>query len=110
VVGPLPVNPGKQYMARYMEAVFPPGRITPIHRHSGAEAWYVLTGAQCLETPEGTTIVRAGESGVVPEGPPMALKAIGTEIRRSVLIVLHDTSQPWITMADDWQPKGLCPK
>jgi len=25
-------------------------------------------------------------------------------------IVLHDTSQPWITLARDWKPKGLCPK
>ena len=46
----------------------------------------------------------------LPEGPPMALNSVGTETRRSVLLVLHDTSQPWITMAVDWQPKGLCPQ
>ena len=40
----------------------------------------------------------------------MALNSVGTETRRSVLLVLHDTSQPWITMAVDWQPKGLCPQ
>ena len=43
---------------------------------------------------------------IVPEGPPMALNSVGTETR----LVLHDTSKPWITMASDWQPKGLCPK
>jgi len=47
---------------------------------------------------------------VVPEGPPMALSSVGTETRRSVLLVLHDTSRPWITIASDWQPRGLCPK
>ena len=40
----------------------------------------------------------------------MALNSVGTETRRSVLLVLHDSSQPWITMAIDWQPKGLCPQ
>ena len=110
VIGPLPITSGKQYTAKYMEAVFMPGEETVPHRHSGPEAWYVLTGSQCLETPEGIMVKHAGESGIVPEGPPMDLKAIGTEIRRAVLVVLHDTTRPWMTMASDWKPKGLCPK
>jgi quercetin dioxygenase-like cupin family protein len=109
-IGPLPISAGKQYTARYMEAVFPPGMRAAIHRHSGPEAWYLVSGTQCLETPEGITVARAGEGAVVPEGPPMVLSSVGTETRRSVLLVLHDTSQPWITMASDWKPKGLCPK
>jgi len=109
-IGPLPITAGKQYTARYMEAVFPPGMRAAIHRHSGPEAWYLLSGAQCLETPEGITVARTGEGAVVPEGPPMALSSVGTETRRSVLLVLHDTSQPWITIASDWQPRGSCPK
>jgi quercetin dioxygenase-like cupin family protein len=109
-IGPLPITAGKQYTARYMEAVFPPGMRAAIHRHSGPEAWYLLSGAQCLETPEGITVARTGEGAVVPEGPPMALSSVGTETRRSVLLVLHDASQPWITIASDWQPRGLCPK
>jgi|SRR5437588_3913690 len=109
-IGPLPISAGKQYTARYMEAVFPPGMRAAIHRHSGPEAWYLVSGTQCLETPEGITVARTGEGAVVPEGPPMALSSVGTETRRSVLLVLHDTSQPWITMASDWKPKGVCPK
>ncbi len=109
-IGPLPISAGKQYTARYMEAVFTPGMRAAIHRHSGPEAWYLVSGAQCLETPEGITVARTGEGAVVPEGPPMALSSVGTETRRAVLLVLHDTSQPWITMANDWKPKGLCPK
>jgi quercetin dioxygenase-like cupin family protein len=109
-IGPLPTSAGKQYTARYMEAVFTPGMRAAIHRHSGPEAWYLVSGAQCLETPGGITVARAGEWAIVPEGPPMALSTVGTEIRRSVLLVLHDTSQPWITMESDWKPKGLCPK
>ena len=110
VLGPFPITAGKQYTARYMEAVFSPGMRAAIHRHSGPEAWYLISGTQCLETPSGITVAHAGDSAVVPEGPPMALSSVGTETRRSVLLVLHDDSQPWITMEHDWQPKGLCPK
>jgi quercetin dioxygenase-like cupin family protein len=110
VIGPLPVRPNRKYTARYMEALFTPGMHGRPHRHSGIEAWYVLSGAQCLETPDGIMVARAGESAVVPEGPPMAISSVGPETRRAVLLVLHDTSQPWLTPASDWQPKGLCPK
>jgi len=110
VIGPLPIVPGKSYTARYMEALFPPGMMGTPHRHSGPEAWYVLSGAQCLETSEGIIVARAGEGAVVPEGPAMNIQSVGTETRRSVLIVLHDTSHHWVTRVSDWKPKGLCPK
>jgi len=110
VLGPLPVSPHKQYTARYMEAVFAPGMQTSVHRHSGAEAWYVLAGAQCLETPDRIIVAKAGEGAVVPEGPPMALSGIGGDIRRSVLLVIHDSSQAWMTMSSDWTPQGRCPQ
>ena len=109
-LGPLDVAPDKHYTARYMEAVFAPGMQTSTHRHSGAEAWFVLAGAQCLETPDRIIVAKAGEGAVVPEGPPMALSGIGTEIRRSVLLVIHDSSQPWMTVTSDWVPPGRCPK
>jgi quercetin dioxygenase-like cupin family protein len=109
-IGPLPIKPDTKYTARYMEAIFTSGMKAAVHRHSGPEAWYLLTGTQCLETPEGMTVAHAGGTTIVPEGPPMALNSVGTETRRSVLLVLHDTTQPWITMASDWQPKGLCPQ
>ena len=110
VIGPLPVVPGRSYTARYMEAVFTPGMSAPVHTHSGPEAWYLISGAQCLETPTGITVRHAGEGAVVEEGPPMALSSVGNEIRRSVVLVLHDSSRPWVTITHDWQPKGLCPK
>jgi len=80
------------------------------HRHSGPEAWYVLSGTQCLETPEGIIVARAGESAMVREGPSMNIQGVGTETRRSVLLVLHDSSRPWVTKISDWKPTGLCPK
>lgn len=110
VIGPLPITPGKKYTARYMEALFPPGMAGAPHRHSGPEAWYVLSGTQCLETPEGIIVARAGESAMVREGPSMNIQGVGTETRRSVLLVLHDSSRPWVTKISDWKPTGLCPK
>jgi len=108
VIGPLRVNPAAQYTARYMEAVFPPGMKTSVHTHSGPEAWYILSGAQCLQTPDGERITRAGQGAVVPMGPPMMLTGMGTEMRRSIVLVLHDTSQPWMTIANDWKPAAPC--
>jgi quercetin dioxygenase-like cupin family protein len=111
VVGPLPTTPARQYMARFMEATFPPNQAmkTTVHRHSGPETWYVVTGAQCLRTPAGTMILRAGESGLVPPGPPMMLTSIGSEIRRAFVLVLHDASQPWQTNTAEWTPTSECP-
>jgi hypothetical protein len=41
VIGPLPLPRARRYIARYMEATFPPslGMVTTVHRHSGPEAW-----------------------------------------------------------------------
>jgi hypothetical protein len=112
VIGPLPVGAAKRYTARYMEAVFPPKQAmqTAVHQHSGPEAWYVLTGAQCLRTPDDVLVIRAGEGGFVRPGPSMLLTSIGTETRRAVLLVLHDASQPWMTVTSDWTPTAQCPE
>ena len=107
-VGPLPVNDGGNYTAEYMEATFMPGMKSRVHRHPGPEAWYVLEGEQCLETPGRSQPVRAGESGIVPEGPPMMLMGTGKSMRRSLALILHDSSKPMTLPAPDWQPEGLC--
>jgi quercetin dioxygenase-like cupin family protein len=109
IVGPLPHNSETAYTARYMEATIPSGVKTPVHVHAGPEAWYVFEGAQCLETPEGITVVRAGEGALVRQGPEMMLSSVGAVTRRTVLLVLHDASQPWIVENTPWKPKGLCP-
>jgi quercetin dioxygenase-like cupin family protein len=91
-----------------MEAVFPPGMQTAVHRHSGPEAWYLISGAQCLQMPDSTIIAHAGRGAVVPAGPPMRLTGMGSETRRSLVLVLHDAAQPWMTMTTDWTPEAKC--
>jgi hypothetical protein len=105
-----------------MEAVFPPDFETGIvgHRHPGPEAWYVLTGTQCLETPNGLIMASAGGSAMVPEGWPMRISAVGPETRRAIVLVLHPSVEPYSMSVDDprrpgaphshWKPQGLCPK
>ena len=93
-----------------MEAIFTPGMTSSAHFHSGPEAWYTLSGETCLETPQGKQVGRAGgEYVIVPGGPPMHLTATGTETRRALVLILHETSKPPSTLiVHDWTPKGLC--
>jgi len=108
-IGPLPVTAGESYSAQYMEAIFAPGMTAPPHVHSGPEAWYTAAGETCLETPEGIQVGRAGGKYViVPGGPPMHLTATGHELRRSLVLILHHSTQPATTLVNDWKPKGLC--
>jgi hypothetical protein len=74
-------------------------------------SWYAVGGGEtCLETSDGRMqIGRAGGPAViVPMGLSMHLTAIGTEKRRSIVLILHQSSQPPTTMVHDWMPKGLC--
>jgi quercetin dioxygenase-like cupin family protein len=111
-IGPLPVVAGENYSVEYMEAIFNPGMTAPEHLHSGPEAWYTQAGETCLETSDGRTQVgRAGGPPViVPMGLSMHLTATGTEQRRSLALILHQTSQPPTSLDPNWVAKGLCKK
>jgi hypothetical protein len=136
VIGPLDVATDTPYTARYMEALFPWAGPQPYgdgsgHRHPGSEAWYVVSGAQCLETPNGLIVASAGWGAMVPQGWPMAISSVGEETRRALVLVLHPSSEPYsmtvdgtsrvpgVTVSDhrshaaphsDWKPQGLCTK
>lgn len=109
-IGPLAVKAGENYSAQFMEAIFTPGMTAPAHNHSGPEAWYTAAGETCLETSDGKAMTgRAGGPPViVPEGLSMHLTATGTTLRRSLVLILHDSSKPSSAMEHDWTPKGLC--
>lgn len=109
-VGPIPIHAGESYSAQLMEADFKPGMTAPEHVHSGPEAWFAVSGETCLETSDGR--VQTGRPGgpviIVPEGVMMHLTATGTEERRALVLILHDSSKPPTTMVHDWKAKGLC--
>ena len=110
-IGPLAVDETTSYTAVYLESILNPGTTAALHRHAGPEAFYVLAGGTCLETPAGHTVHQGpGHALIVPGGPAMLLRAIGTEPRRGLALILHDSSQPATTMVheDEWTPAGLC--
>src|SRR5271156_5106954 len=108
-IGPLPINAGEKYSAQYMEAIFTPGMTSSVHNHPGPEAWYTMDGETCLETPDGTQVGRADGPPVIVRGDlPMHLTATGTEKRRALVLVLHESAKPPGAMVHDWAPKGLC--
>jgi len=117
-IGPLVVDRDVSYSAHYSEAVISPGFQNEIagHRHPGPEAWFILTGGQCLETPNGVMVGLAGQSMLAPEGWPMAISSFGTDTRRSVFMVLHRSDERYALPVNakpdsphaQWQPKGLC--
>jgi hypothetical protein len=123
MIGPLAVQPDTPYTAHYMETVIPAGfqqgsAAAPGHRHPGPEAWYVLEGGQCLETPNGVLTARAGETMLAPDGWPMAIASLGSDTRRAVVLILHRSGEPYSMPVDarpdaphaHWKPKGLCSK
>ncbi len=107
MVGPLPHFEAKEYEARYLEAITTTGGHTPVHRHPGVEAWYVVSGAQCMQTPEKTFVIHAGETGLVPAGVPMILTPLGHP-ERTLVLVFQDANQPWMAFAKDWTPTDAC--
>ena len=109
-VGPLVVSAGTEYSAQYMEAIFTPGMTAPAHLHSGPEAWYTRAVGTCLETSDGRVQIGrpGGPSVIVASGLSMHLTATGTEQRRALVLILHETSKPATSPVHDWSPKGLC--
>jgi quercetin dioxygenase-like cupin family protein len=108
-VGPLPLEsaPG-EYTAMYLASTFRPGLASFVHSHPGPEAWFIVSGEQCLETPDGAMPGRAGDRVVVRGNLPMVVHATGTEIRRNFALILHDATKPVTAEVDSWTPKGLC--
>jgi len=110
-VGPLPIDGAAgAFSVEYLKSTFTPGMTAPVHVHSGPEAFYAISGASCLETPDGVQVARgAGHSLMVRRGPPMLLMAIGSETRQGFALILHQRDAPPTTLTADWTPKGLCP-
>lgn len=107
VIGPLELPPAKTYDAVLSYAVMRPGDRSHVHTHPGAEGWYMLAGEQCLETQSGMRKARTGETMTVSPNVPMELSIVGTTVRRSLVLIIHDSAQAAI-IPSDWKPSGAC--
>ncbi|AQR72994.1 cupin domain-containing protein [Sphingomonas sp. LM7] len=105
VVGPLKV-PGKgPVTVRFMESLFPPGMRTRVHAHSGPEAFFVVDGEQCVETPRDKHRIPARQSYIVERGAHLQAAPGG---RRSLVAIVAPKGEPWMTLGQDWVPTGFC--
>jgi quercetin dioxygenase-like cupin family protein len=107
VVGPLMLPPAKSYTAVLSYAVMRPGDRSRVHTHPGPEGWYMIVGEQCLETPAGADHAKAGGTMTVQPNVPMELSITGTVLRKSMVLVIHDSSQPR-GVPSQWNPTGAC--
>jgi quercetin dioxygenase-like cupin family protein len=105
VIGPLSVPKGQPVTARFMESIFTPGMRTRVHSHSGPEAFYVLEGEQCMETPGERRKLGPGETFIVPPGPHVQAAPNG---RKNILLVLHPRDEPWMKLEPYWKPSQFC--
>ena len=106
-VGPLMLPTAPTYTAVYSYAAMLPGQRSRVHTHPGPEGWYVTAGEQCLETSVGVFRGGAGETVIVPGNVPMELYITGQALRRSLVVVVHDSRQPRGTTSS-WTPPGTC--
>jgi len=106
-VGPLPLTDAGPFQIQLWYVVMPAGTSTGSHVHPGPEAWYVLEGEQCLDTPNGPIRARAGHGAVVAGNIPMRLFNPGTGRRRALFIVIHDPSVAEASTSQ-WAPSGAC--
>jgi hypothetical protein len=111
-VGPLPIEAAQgDFGVEYLKSTFTPGMAAPVHVHSGPEAFYAISGASCLETPDGVQVARgAGHSLMIRRGRPMLLMAVRHETRQGFALIVHGEGSPPTTLTSTWTPKGLCPK
>jgi quercetin dioxygenase-like cupin family protein len=85
--GPLTLEPGVPYRARFIESIFTPGMRTRTHVHPGPEAFYVVSGVQCMESPTRRARVEAGHTIVVEGGTVHQQSA--PRGRRNVAVVFY---------------------
>ncbi|TWI61910.1 Cupin domain-containing protein [Pseudoduganella lurida] len=104
VIGPLH-PPAGPVTAHFAESIFPPGMRTRVHSHPGPEAFYVIEGEQCMETPDDRQRVGAGSTYLVDRGPHLQAAPRG---RRNLVLILAPHGQAAVVPGGDWQPSGFC--
>jgi hypothetical protein len=99
-IGPLPPIAAPLYLLRINEASGPPGSVTPVHSHPGAEAVYVLAGEESFRTPHGVVRVGAGKAapGHAPDTPMQASSTGSVDLQALIMFVV-DATKPFSSPA-----------
>jgi quercetin dioxygenase-like cupin family protein len=99
-VGPLPRVAASEYLLRINEATGPTGSVTAVHTHPGSEAFFVLTGEQCIRTSHGVIRVQAGQPANGHEAnTPMQVSSCGSTDLHALVMFLVDATKPFSSPA-----------
>lgn len=107
-IGPLELPPADRYSMRVQSSLLRPGTTTHAHTHPGAEVFYLVAGEQCVETPEASQHLVAGQSYVLPPGVIHRGRSTGSGVRRALALILHDATHPTSHVLDDPPTLALC--
>jgi quercetin dioxygenase-like cupin family protein len=107
-LGPLPLPRAAVYEIDVFYAVMPAGARTAAQTHPGPAAWYVLEGAQCVETAKGAIQADVGEGLVAaPAGTPLQWVNTGDGAERALFVLVRDPGRRLATPSP-WKPTGAC--
>jgi quercetin dioxygenase-like cupin family protein len=93
-IGPLVLPAAEGYTMRVASSLLKQGASTPVHTHSGPEAWYIVVGEQCLETEKSAHRLKAGKYFVLPADQIHRGRVQSAEMRGALALVLHDSKRP----------------
>ena len=96
-----PLPPARKYSMLVISSYIPVGLTSRVHHHSGVEAFYVVDGEQCLETPSRAYPMKKGDVLVLPTGITMQMVVTGATPRRALAAVIYDASQPPTTPSEN---------
>jgi len=95
-IGPVPPFSAPEYLLRVNYGSGPPGAKTPVHSHSGSEAFYVISGRLGQRTPDGTTYVEAGHTvNGHTAGTTMEVFNAGTTDLDALIMFVVDATKPF---------------
>jgi hypothetical protein len=95
-IGPVPPISAPEYLLRVNYGSGPLGAKTPVHSHSGSEAFYVLTGKLGQRTPDGVGYVEAGHTmNGHMAGMPMEVFNGGTTDLTALIMFVVDATKPF---------------
>ena len=97
-IGPIPIPDAPEYLLRINRAGGPPGAMTPVHTHAGAEAFLILSGQLSQRTAHGTMKLEKGATlpGHDP-GMVMQLSSSGDEPLDQFVMFVVDATKPFST-------------
>jgi len=95
-IGPVPPLSAPEYLLRVNYGSGPPGAKTPVHSHSGSEAFYVVDGKLGQKTPHGVSYVEAGHTmNGHMAGMPMQVFNGGTTDLTALIMFVVDATKPF---------------